>query len=161
MTVFLLLLIKQIFMPAKYWQSARSVAMSGDAPRVLVVEDDRDFAESLVIALAMRNCQVDIAHTGEEAIRRFRDGSYDIAFMDVKLPGKNGVQVLAEIIGFAPQARIVLMTGFSESALLEQARQKGAMDVLRKPFRMRELLEYIDRLRSEDPQQPPAPPLAR
>jgi len=135
--------------------------MSTDATRVLVVEDDRDFAESLVIALGMRNCQVDIAHTGEEAIRKFREFPYDIAFMDVKLPGKNGVQVLAEIIDLVPQARIVLMTGFSESAILEQARQKGAMDVLRKPFRMRELLGYIDRLHGEGHQLPPAPPLAR
>ena len=88
--------------------------MSGDAPRVLVVEDDRDFAESLVIALGTRNCQVEIAYTGEDAVRMFHDGSFDIAFMDIKLPGKNGVQSLTEILEFAPQARIVMMTGFSE-----------------------------------------------
>jgi two-component system NtrC family response regulator len=132
--------------------------MSEDVTRVLVVEDDRDFAESLVIALGTRNCLVDIAHTGEEAIRLFRDHVYDIAFMDIKLPGKNGVQSLVEILDFAPQARIVMMTGFSEPTLLDQARHKGAMDVLRKPFRMRDLLGYIDRLRSGAPQTPlPSP----
>lgn len=122
--------------------------MLGDATRVLVVEDDRDFAESLVIALGTRNCQVDIAHTGEEAIRLYQGNSYDIAFMDIKLPGKNGVQSLAEILDFAPQAKIVMMTGFSEPTLLEQARRTGAMDVLRKPFRMKDLLGFIDKLQS-------------
>jgi len=122
--------------------------MPGDATRVLVVEDDRDFAESLVIALGTRNCQVDIAHTGEEAIRLYQGNCYDIAFMDIKLPGKNGVQSLAEILDFAPQAKIVMMTGFSEPSLLEQARRTGAMDVLRKPFRMKDLLGYIDQLQS-------------
>ena len=123
--------------------------MSAESTRVLVVEDDRDFAESLVIALGTRNCQVKVAYTGEDAIRMFHEHSFDIAFMDIKLPGKNGVQSLAEILEFVPQARIVMMTGFSEPSLLEQARRTGAVDVLRKPFRMRELLGFIDRVHGE------------
>lgn len=132
--------------------------MSAEATRVLVVEDDRDFAESLVIALGTRNCQVKIVYTGEDAIRMFHEHSFDIAFMDIKLPGKNGVQSLAEILEFVPQARIVMMTGFSEPSLLEQARRTGAVDVLCKPFRMRDLLGFIDRLHSESrPVSPTAP----
>lgn len=123
--------------------------MPENSTRVLVVEDDRDFAESLVIALGTRNCQVEIARTGEDAIRLFHLHPFDIAFMDIKLPGKNGVQSLAEILDFVPQAKIVMMTGFSEPSLLEQARQAGAMDILRKPFRMHELLEFIDRLQTD------------
>ena len=125
-------------------------------PRVLVVEDDRDFAESLSIALGTRKCQVEIAYTGEDAVRLFHTGSYDIAFMDIKLPGMNGVQSLTEILSFAPQARIVMMTGYSDPSLLEQARKTGAMDVLRKPFRMKDLLSYIDRLRGDNPAAPAA-----
>jgi len=131
--------------------------MSGNATSVLVVEDDRDFAESLVIALSTRNCQVAIAHTGEDAIRLYHKHCFDIAFMDIKLPGKNGVQSLAEILDFVPQARIVMMTGFSEPSLLEQARQAGAMDILRKPFRMRDLLGFIDRLQNDNHQSVPPP----
>lgn len=133
--------------------------MSVNTTRVLVVEDDRDFAESLMIALGMHNCQVEIAYTGEDAIGLFHSRSYDIAFMDIKLPGKNGVQCLAEILDFSPCAKIVMMTGFSEPALLEQARRTGAVEVLRKPFRMRELLRYIDRLHNDDspPQTMPPP----
>lgn len=120
--------------------------MSEPTIRVLVVEDDPDFAQSLVLALGIRKCQVDVAHTGEEALVRFRNGAYDITFMDIKLPGKNGVTTLREILGFCPDARIVVMTGFSEAALLDQAHQAGATRVLRKPFRMRELLDMIDNL---------------
>ena len=120
-----------------------------ESPRVLVVEDDRDFAESLVIALGTRKCQVEVAPTGEDALRLYANRSYDITFMDIKLPGKNGVQCLAEIRAFSPEAQVVMMTGYSDPALLEQARLAGAMDILRKPFRMRELLAYIDRLSGE------------
>jgi DNA-binding response OmpR family regulator len=121
--------------------------MSDALTRVLVVEDDPDFAESLVIALGIRDCQVEVAHTGEEAIRKFCESQYDIAFMDIKLPGRSGVEILAEIRTDFPDAVIVMMTGFSEPSLLNEARKAGAVDVLRKPFRMRELFGFIDALR--------------
>ena len=119
--------------------------------KVLIVEDDPDFAESLMIALGVHNCDVDIARTGEEAIRKFKDICYDIAFMDIKLPGKNGVESLAEIRNICPAAHVVMMTGFSEASLLEQAREAGAVDILRKPFRLKEMFGYIDRLQGGSP----------
>lgn len=119
--------------------------------KVLIVEDDPDFAESLMIALGVRDCHVEIARTGEEAIRKFRSHAYDITFMDIKLPGKNGVESLAEIRSFCPSAKIVMMTGFSEAALLETARKAGAMDILRKPFRLKEMFCFIDNLHDASP----------
>ena len=120
--------------------------MAKETTKVLVVEDDPDFAESLMIALGVHDCEVDIARTGEEAIRKFQSICYDIAFMDIKLPGKNGVESLAEIRKCCPGAQVVMMTGFSESSLLDQARQAGAVDILRKPFRLKEMCNIIDRL---------------
>lgn len=114
--------------------------------RVLVVEDDSGFAESLVIALGLRKCCVDVASSGEEAVRRYREADYDLVFMDIKLPGRNGVETLANLMELDPQARIVVMTGFSEPALLNAALAAGAMDVLRKPFKMRQLFSYLDAL---------------
>ena len=123
--------------------------MNSDITKVLIVEDDPDFAESLMIALGVRNCHVDVARTGEEAIKKFQSLSYDIAFMDIKLPGKNGVESLAEIRGFCPSAHVVMMTGFSEAALLDKARQAGAVDILRKPFRLKEMFGHIDKLQQK------------
>lgn len=120
--------------------------MDKEITKVLIVEDDADFAESLMIALGVRNCHVDVARTGEEAIKKFRNLSYDIAFIDIKLPGKNGVESLAEIRGFCPAAKVVMMTGFSEASLLEKARDAGAIDILRKPFRLKEMFSYIDNI---------------
>ena len=123
--------------------------MSSDVTKVLIVEDDPDFAESLMIAIGVRNCHVDIARTGEEAISKFQSLCYDITFMDIKLPGKNGVESLAEIRNFCPAAHVVMMTGFSEASLLDKARQAGAVDILRKPFRLKEMFGHIDKLQQE------------
>lgn len=125
--------------------------MDKKATRVLIVEDDPDFAESLMIALGVRHCHVDIARTGEEAIRKFQQLCYDIAFMDIKLPGKNGVESLTEIRNVCPSARVVMMTGFSEASLLDKARQAGAIDILCKPFRLKEMFSFIDQLEASPP----------
>jgi DNA-binding response OmpR family regulator len=120
--------------------------VNDEATKILIVEDDPDFAESLTIALGVRDCLIDVARTGEEALKKFHELCYDITFMDIKLPGRNGVDCLAEIRRFCPQAQVVMMTGFSEAALLDQARRAGAVDVLRKPFRLKEMFALIDRL---------------
>lgn len=118
--------------------------------RVLIVEDDSDFAESLVIALGLRKCQVDVACSGEEAVRSYRASPYDLVFMDIKLPGKNGVQTLTEIREVDGEARVIMMTGFSEPALLNAAIEAGAMDVMRKPFKIRQLFGYLETLQGNE-----------
>ena len=64
---------------------------------VLIVDDDRDFSESLAMAVESKGFVVERAFSGEEAIEIFRERDFDIAFMDVKLPGKNGVESFMEI----------------------------------------------------------------
>ena len=125
--------------------------MSSPCRRILIVEDDRDFAESLVLALNVRQCDADVAHNGQDAIAMYRENGYALVFMDIKLPGQNGVETLKELRQVDPQARVVMMTGFSEAALLDTARQAGAMDVLRKPFKIRQLFACLDALAGAAP----------
>jgi two-component system response regulator HydG len=110
--------------------------------RVFIVDDDRDLAESLSIALEGSGCEVEIAYSGEEAIRIFREKDFDIAFMDVKLPGKNGVESFLEIKKMKPGIK-VMMTGYSVEQLLEQALDNGAWGILHKPIDMNKLLEML------------------
>jgi len=104
--------------------------------RVLIVDDNEDLAESLAMVLELRGYEAEVAHTGEEAIRTFRDNDFDIAFMDVKLPGNNGVESYMEIRKFKPDARMVMMTGYSMEQLLDKAMENGAWGVIHKPLDM-------------------------
>jgi len=113
---------------------------------VLIVDDDRDFAESLAMVLDGRGYQVDTVHSGEGAIRKFREKDFDIAFIDVKLPGKNGVESFMEIRKIKPEARVVMMTGYSVAQLLDRAVENGAWGVLYKPLDMKALLSMIKRI---------------
>lgn len=114
--------------------------------RVFIVDDDEDFAESLALVLESRGYEVEVAHTGEEAIRKFRDNDFEITFMDVKLPGKNGVESYIEIRKFKPDARVVMMTGYSMEQLLDKAVENGVWGVLHKPLDMNKFLPMIEKI---------------
>ena len=112
--------------------------------RVFIVDDNQDFAESLALLIEGRGYEVELAFSGEEAIAKFRQQNFDITFMDVKLPGMNGVESFLEIRKFKPSARVVMMTGYSVEQLLEQAVEHGAWGVLNKPLDIHKVLEIID-----------------
>jgi DNA-binding response OmpR family regulator len=107
---------------------------------ILVVDDDKDNAHSLGELFEMENHRVTIAHSGQEAIDAYMSQSFDLAFMDVMMPGKNGVESFLEIRRMKPQARIFMMTGYSVEELLRQAVKGGALGVLEKPFDASEVL---------------------
>jgi DNA-binding NtrC family response regulator len=114
---------------------------------ILVVDDDRDFAESLADALELVGHDVMLSFSGEEAVRIFRENDFDITFMDVKLPGKNGVESFFEMRRIKPDARVIMMTGYSVPQLLEQAVENGAWDILHKPLEMQRVLKMVDKIK--------------
>jgi two-component system, NtrC family, response regulator HydG len=104
------------------------------ALKILVVDDDVDNASSLGELLEMEGHSVKIVHSGEAAIRAAQVEDFNISFMDVVLPGMNGVESFIQIRRFRPQARVYMMTGYSVEQLLTQALDGGALGVLEKPF---------------------------
>jgi DNA-binding response OmpR family regulator len=116
---------------------------------VLIVDDDRDLAESLADVLDARGYAVELAHSGEDAVARFREHDFDLTFTDVKLPGMNGVESFFEFRKIKPDAKVVMMTGFSVEQLLKQAIENGALGVLHKPFAVTELLAMLERVKPQ------------
>ena len=115
--------------------------------RVLIIDDDRDHAESIVDILSMRGHQVEAAFSGEAGVKVFREEDFDLVFMDVKLPGMNGVETFFEFKKIRPDAKVMMMTGYSVEQLLSQAIENGAMGVLRKPFAIADLLHVLDEVK--------------
>ena len=115
--------------------------------RILIIDDDRDHAESIVDILSMRGYQVEAAFSGEAGVKVFRDDDFDMVFMDVKLPGMNGVETFFEFKKIRPDAKVMMMTGYSVEQLISQAIENGALGVLRKPFAIAELLQVLDEVK--------------
>ena len=114
--------------------------------RIFIVDDDKDFAESLADIFEMEGHTSELAYDGESAIEKFKEKDFDLTFMDIKMSGKNGVESFMEIRKIRPHAKIIMMTGYSVEDLLTQAVENGAWGVLHKPLDMNEVLEMIKKV---------------
>jgi DNA-binding NtrC family response regulator len=110
---------------------------------VLIVDDDRDLAESLADFLEMHGHDATIASNGMEAVERFRKSNFDITFMHVRMPVMNGVDSFMEIHRFRPAAKVVLMTGLKEP-IVQRALESGALGLLQKPFEAADMLASLE-----------------
>lgn len=117
--------------------------------RIFLVDDNQDFAESLADVLKYEGHRVELAFDAESAVQKFREQEFDITFMDVRLPGMNGVEGFFEIRKINPQARVVMMSAYSVEQLLAQAIDQGALGVLRKPFDTPQLLALLEDVRPD------------
>jgi DNA-binding response OmpR family regulator len=113
--------------------------------RVLVVDDDPDLAETIEDILSGWGHEVTVAHDGERAVALFRERTFDLCFMDVRLPGASGVESFLEIRRFRPEAKVMIMTGYSVDDELARAVGGGALGILHKPLEVADLLRTVDR----------------
>jgi two-component system, NtrC family, response regulator HydG len=115
--------------------------------QVLIVDDDRDMAESLGELVEARGHLVSLAFSGEAGIARFRQHHFDVAFVDVKMPGMNGVQTFLGLRKIDPSAAVIMMTGFSAEQILRDATQAGVLRVVDRSSAALEMLPIIEEVK--------------
>lgn len=101
--------------------------------RILLVDDEEQFAESLAERLSMRDYDVTVSFTGSDALSKVAELNYDVVILDVQLPDKNGVEVLAEMKKLKPLTEVVMLSGHAEVATAIEGMKAGAYDFLLKP----------------------------
>lgn len=111
--------------------------------RLLVVDDDVDFADSLADVLDTRGFQVKLAHSGEECLRMVQAEAFAKVVLDMKMPGMNGLECLIALRRIRPGIPVVLVTAFSRSEMIRQALEMGTIVVLDKADAPAALLETI------------------
>jgi two-component system, NtrC family, response regulator HydG len=107
---------------------------------ILIVDDDQDNAASLGELFELEGHQVSVVHSGQAAIDAYLDQNFDLAFMDVMMPGKNGVESFLEIRRMKPAASVFMMSGYSVEELMQQAVSGGALGYLDKPLEPDEVI---------------------
>ena len=113
---------------------------------ILIVEDDQDLRESLAAALRDKGYHVLWAQDADEAIASVKAHKVNIVFMDICLPGMNGMEVYKAIKKIQPTAKTVIMTGFFVQDLVNAAISTGAYDILYKPFTMDDILKVLKKI---------------
>ncbi|MEO8970995.1 MAG: hybrid sensor histidine kinase/response regulator [Ktedonobacteraceae bacterium] len=107
-----------------------------DEPHILIVDDDLALLQALphMIALRIHGVQVDTAASAQEAIERVQEDDYDAIVSDIKMPGMDGLELLAKIQHLRPEIPTLLITGHSDQELITQALRAGAYDFIQKPI---------------------------
>jgi signal transduction histidine kinase len=114
--------------------------------RVLVVDDEEGMREGMRRVLERSSYQVDLAENGEEAIKLLKANSYDLALIDLKMPGIDGFEVtrhINETLG--RQTVIVIVSALATVEAAMEVTRQGAFDFIVKPFVPRDLKQVVDR----------------
>ena len=102
--------------------------------RILVVDDELTVCKSIRQVLVGGDCDVDMAQSGEEALRMEAERPYDVMIVDLMMPGLSGMDLLRMLKAKNPKARVIMVTGYPTMRNTLQAMQLGAVDFLPKPF---------------------------
>jgi len=112
--------------------------------KVLVVDDEQDFLETIVNRLNKRNLEAQGAISAEEALEKLKEKSFDIIVLDIKMPGgMDGIQALKEIKKEYPLTEVILLTGHGTIETSIQGMKLGAFDYLLKPAKFEDLCHKI------------------
>lgn len=107
-----------------------------DSPHILLVDDDIALLQALphMVALRIHGVQVDTSDTASQALELIHEHDYDTIVSDIKMPGMDGLELLAKIQELRPEIPTLLITGHADQSLITQALRYGAYDFIEKPI---------------------------
>ena len=114
-----------------------------DKVKVLVVDDKKIIGDLFDFTLGYSGYDITVVDNGAAAINAVKNKEFDIAFIDIVMPDKDGVSILQDIKVIAPKLPIVMMSGYSVEEKRSKAKDLGAITCLKKPFEMDDVKKVI------------------
>lgn len=102
--------------------------------KILIIDDEASLRETLGRILQRAGCEIEAAADGQQALRLIQDQPFNLAYLDLHLPGMDGIQILKEIRQHQPRLPVIMLTGFGTLQSAVEALRLGATDYLLKPF---------------------------
>jgi DNA-binding NtrC family response regulator len=113
---------------------------------ILVVDDEKNIRLTMSQSLEVMAIPVQTAVNGEEALQKLQEKDFGLVFLDLKMPGIDGMEVLRRIKNNWPKTRVIIITAHGTIASAVAAMKLGAVDFIQKPFspgEIRELTEMV------------------
>ncbi|WP_243439623.1 response regulator [Fundidesulfovibrio soli] len=111
--------------------------------RLLLVDDEAEFIETLGKRLARRGLTVHLANSGQQALDIIGGNELDVVVLDVKMPGMDGIEALQKIKALKPDLEVLMLTAHANVEVAMRGMELGAFDYLMKPVELDELLYKI------------------
>src|SRR5713101_2056881 len=120
-----------------------SQARSSQMGSVLIIDDEAAIRESLETLLELEGYEVEAAASGEEGLARIGDRPFDLVLLDLALPDRNGIDLLAELRAHDPQLSVIMITAYGTVENAVKAMQAGATNFVQKPWDNEKLLADV------------------
>lgn len=114
------------------------------AKEILVIDDEQMILEMLEQILASAGYEVHTVQGGQKALEFYAEHPTELILTDIKMPGIDGYHILKEIKALNPEARVVLMSGYSNDFSIREAIDLGADEFIVKPFRGADILKVLE-----------------
>jgi DNA-binding response OmpR family regulator len=111
--------------------------------KVLLVDDEEEFVQTLSERIEMRDLASDVALNGEQALKKVDEYVPDVMVLDLKMPGIDGMEVLRQTRKAYPNVQIIMLTGHGSKKDEKEARRLGAFEYLQKPVPIEDLVKKI------------------
>lgn len=125
--------------------------------KILLVEDDVAFCTMLKTFLLKKECEVDAVYTATEALSLVGKNRYDVVISDVRLPDKEGLEILQAVNKKGERTGVIMMTSYAEISMAVNAIKEGALDYIAKPFHPEVIMKAINEALKKE--QSPSKPL--
>ena len=116
-----------------------------DKPKILIIDDDKTILDSCSQVLIQEGYQIEMAEDGDTGLQNAKTEKPDLVLVDLKMPGKDGMEVLKELRTFDPNCVAIVITGYGTIESAVEAMKSGAFDFLPKPFTPDELRIIVRR----------------
>jgi len=112
--------------------------------KLLIVDDEQEFASTLAERLFMRDFDTKVANTGIDALARIKSSTFDVVLLDLKMPDMSGLEVLEKIKAHDPTVEVIILTGHGSTTRGLEGMERGAFDYLMKPIEISDLIIKIE-----------------
>jgi two-component system, NtrC family, C4-dicarboxylate transport response regulator DctD len=112
--------------------------------KILIVDDEEIVRYTLGEFLKMKGHSPDHEEDGMAGFRAIQNTAYDVAFVDIRMPGMGGIQLLRQALAIQPHLSIIVMSGHGDTETRQEALQAGAFSFLYKPFRLKDVIDVIE-----------------
>lgn len=113
---------------------------------ILIVDDEKNIRLTMLQCLDPLGMNVETASDGEEALKKLDQGQFGIVFLDLRMPGIDGMDVLRRISEDWPKIRVIIITAHGSIESAVEAMKLGAMDFIQKPFTPAEIRDLVSRV---------------
>ncbi|HEY9594932.1 MAG TPA: response regulator [Spirochaetia bacterium] len=110
---------------------------------ILVIDDETMILDAIKIIFEDMGFSVRTESDPIAGTRAALDADYDLVLTDIRMPQRNGAEIVEEILAHKPSARVLVVTGYPNDPLAERAIRAGAVGMLKKPFEITKILDFL------------------